>query len=162
MPRLQQQGRALLPDPDALVEDVVRYRLRAVTEEVRHVLKRVRARYRGTMSYAAAWRVEMTLAEVLNNIVEHAYATAPPGRVVLTLQRFPARLACEAIDHGKPMPDFRIPLGTITEPPDDRAFIAEGGWGWAMIRSLTTHLSYQRVGPANRLRFDVPLLDTMF
>ncbi|MFZ1662298.1 MAG: ATP-binding protein [Paracoccaceae bacterium] len=144
------------------MEKMVRYRLRAETGEVRSVLQRIRTRYRGTMSYAAAWRVEMTLAEVLNNIVEHAYANRMPGPVILCLQRFPDRLSCEAVDHGRPMPELTLPPGILIEPSNDRSFIAEGGWGWAMIRSLTTHLAYQRIGPANRLQFDVPLQDTMF
>jgi len=152
----------MLTDSDTITERLVNYRLRAATGEVRHVLHRIRTRYRGTMSYAAAWRVEMTLAEVLNNIVEHAYADGPPGPVILSLRRFPERLSCLAIDHGRPMPGLRLPSGILEEPAADQTYIAEGGWGWAMIRSLTSHLSYQRIGPANQLCFDVPLLDTMF
>ena len=98
---------------------------------------------RGTL-----WTV---LAEVLNNVVEHAYA-AGSGSIRLCLWRRGSVLAVEVMDHGLPMPDLRLPDG---KPAEIGAFddLPEGGFGWFLIRALTNGLVYDRVGGENRLRF---------
>lgn len=98
---------------------------------------------RGTL-----WTV---LAEVLNNIVEHAYA-CDTGSIRLNLwQRGPV-LAVEVVDHGAPMPGLCLPKGHLAEIGafDD---LPEGGFGWFLIRAMTNDLKYDRVGSENRLRF---------
>ena len=35
--------------------------------------------------------------------------------------------------------------------------LAEGGWGWALIRDLTTDIRYTREDGRNRLTFRIPL-----
>lgn len=47
--------------------------------------------------------VEVVLAEVLNNIAEHAYAGGP-GKITVTLGLIGAGLACQVIDDGGAMP----------------------------------------------------------
>ena len=98
---------------------------------------------RGTL-----WAV---LAEVLNNIVEHAYAQGK-GSIRLTLWQQGPGLAVEVVDQGAPMPDLCLPEGHLAEIGafDD---LPEGGFGWFLIRSMTNNLKYDRVGGENRLRF---------
>jgi serine/threonine-protein kinase RsbW len=95
---------------------------------------------------------ELVLAEVLNNVVEHAYAGAP-GEIDLRLGLLPDSLLCMVRDGGRPMPDERLPGGALPvfaadDPP-------EGGFGWYMIRSLSQDLRYRRAGGRNHLRFRV-------
>jgi hypothetical protein len=40
---------------------------------------------------------------------------------------------------------------------DNLPDLAEGGWGWALIRAMTTDLSYVRCDDRNLLTFQVPL-----
>jgi serine/threonine-protein kinase RsbW len=99
---------------------------------------------------------ETVLAEVLNNIVEHAYAGANGGDIGLVLARDVDGLAVELTDDGAPMPGGRLP-----EPrpaPLDVALedLPEGGFGWNVIRDLTAGLAYRRVNGVNRLNFRVP------
>jgi serine/threonine-protein kinase RsbW len=98
---------------------------------------------RGTL-----WTV---LAEVLNNIVEHAYAR-DTGSIRLNLWPRGPMLAVEVVDHGAPMPGLCLPEGHLAEIGafDD---LPEGGFGWFLIRSMTNNLKYDRVGCENRLRF---------
>lgn len=96
----------------------------------------------------ALWTV---LAEVLNNIVEHAYAR-DDGLIRLNLWQQGSDLAVEVVDQGAPMPGLCLPKGHLAEIGafDD---LPEGGFGWFLIRSMTQDLRYDRVGAENRLRF---------
>lgn len=95
--------------------------------------------------------VELVLAEVLNNVAEHAYADKP-GHVAVTVVLLGHGLACEVVDEGAAMPGGMLPSGAL--PDGD---LPEGGFGWHLIRSLTQDLSYRRQRGANRLGFTIPL-----
>ncbi len=100
----------------------------------------------------AAGTIELVLAEVLNNICEHAYRGAP-GPVELSVRLEGEMLLFETRDHGVPMPNGRAPAGrraSLDRPLED---IPEGGFGWYLIRQLTTDLIYSRVGDRNDLSF---------
>jgi serine/threonine-protein kinase RsbW len=97
--------------------------------------------------------VELVLAEVLNNVAEHAYADRP-GHVAVTVSLRPLGLACEVLDEGAAMPNNAPPAGQLPEGD-----LPEGGFGWHLIRSLTQDLSYRRKRGTNRLSFCIPLTD---
>jgi len=98
---------------------------------------------------------ELILAEALNNIVEHAYASSE-GLVDLNIELRRDGLFCVIRDHGKAMPNGRAPdppLPRINPPCE----LPEGGFGWHIIRSLTTQLGYRQEEGWNALSFVVPL-----
>lgn len=97
-----------------------------------------------------AGTVELVLAEVLNNIVEHAYGPEG-GQVTLRLRLVHDRALCAVTDHGRPMPGGRIPDPPLPQvaPPDH---LPEGGWGWHLVHLLTTKARYARRPGANHLR----------
>lgn len=94
---------------------------------------------------------EIVLAEVLNNIVEHAYAKRT-GNIRISLSCDRSGLACCLTDCGAAMPGLALPKGDFQSlgPTVD---LPEGGFGWFLIRSLATELTYHRVGDENRLSF---------
>jgi serine/threonine-protein kinase RsbW len=98
--------------------------------------------------------VELVLAEVLNNVAEHAYAGGS-GPVEVGLCATPLGLACRIVDRGLAMPGGKLPDGGLPDvaPPD----FPEGGFGWHLIRSLTADLTYARSAGQNRLSFLIPL-----
>jgi serine/threonine-protein kinase RsbW len=107
--------------------------------------------------------VELVLAEVLNNIVEHAYPPPDPsGPIRICCAPQPDGLVVRITDKGRAMPDGELPLGA--DAPLDMAIddLPEGGFGWFLIRSLAQDISYTRVGDENhlvmRLAIDVPNL----
>ena len=93
---------------------------------------------------------EIVLAEVLNNIAEHAYAGAA-GDIAISLCATPAGLDCQLSDHGREMPGGSPPMGTL--PKEE---CPEGGFGWYLIRLLTQDLGYQRRHGQNLLHFVIP------
>lgn len=103
-------------------------------------------------------RAEIVLAEVLNNIVEHAYADGP-GEITVELSASSGGIECCICDTGAEMPGLALPAGKLAAcdpddlPPDD---LPEGGFGWFLIRSLTEGLCYARADGCNELRFRLP------
>lgn len=94
---------------------------------------------------------EIVLAEVLNNVVEHAYASGR-GEIEVALQLSRGRLTCEITDTGAPMPEQQMPAGRdVTSGPEEP--LPEGGFGWSLIRTLARDLDYRRTDGINRLSF---------
>ena len=101
--------------------------------------------------------VELALAEVLNNITEHAYA-GTPGLILVTVLRTGVGLHCEIVDSGLAMPGGTQPEGAIPDLTTlPLADLPEGGFGWGLIRSLTRDLHYVRADGENRLTFLIPV-----
>jgi serine/threonine-protein kinase RsbW len=132
-------------------------RIRADERSVRRLLVRIVGRLAPSFDREVCGTVELALAEVLNNVVEHAYACRTPGPVRVELCRRTDGLFCRIEDEGWPMPDLQLPegrSGPVGGPIED---LAEGGWGWGLIRALTADISYERRGGTNRLAFRIPL-----
>ncbi len=94
---------------------------------------------------------EIVLAEVLNNVVEHAYAQGS-GLILLTLSLGDGLLHCQVEDEGAAMPGGQAPAGQPPDPSD----LSEGGFGWHLIRTLCRTLRYERADGLNRLSFSLP------
>lgn len=94
---------------------------------------------------------EIVLAEVLNNIVEHAYG-GDCGQIQISVTRKAGFLEICIIDAGRPMPGLKLPKGELV-PLFDGQDPPEGGFGWFLIRTLTQDLQYQRVRDQNILQF---------
>ena len=129
-----------------------RIRMQADSRTVRDAILRVlsqpplsmlRAEDRGT--------AEIVLAEVLNNVVEHAYAQGS-GPILLTLSLGDNVLHCQVEDEGTAMPAGQPPDGCPPDPSD----LPEGGFGWHLIRTLCQKLRYERADGLNRLSFSLP------
>lgn len=103
------------------------------------------------LSEDARSRVEIVLAEVLNNVCEHAFLNLP-GRVEVRMRSEAGHLSFVVIDDGEPMPGRRLPRGDI-DPASFVDLLPEGGFGWFLIRSEAEALAYRRDRGRNRLSF---------
>ena len=142
--------------------------LRADPVSVRRTLTELR-RCLGPLCHADALsRLELALAEVLNNVVEHgasgagttapAGGAAPPARAVHLLVRVhAAKLTCTITDDGVLLPSACL---APRELPAREHELPEGGFGWFLIQDLVTELSYARSGNRNHLAFAIPLHDS--
>lgn len=124
---------------------------------VRDALRRAVARFARQLSAEDAGTLELVLAEALNNIAEHAYAGLAPGPITLTLRRTADALDCAIEDSGGALPGGTLPDGRMQPVADRPADLAEGGWGWALIRALAQDIHYHREGGRNRLAFRILL-----
>ncbi len=102
-------------------------------------------------------RVELVLAEALNNVVEHACADRADHLVLLDLSHETGRLNCRICDPGTPMPGASPPSGHKADPSALREDLPEGGFGWMLIRELADVVKYQRVGDENHLFLSIPI-----
>lgn len=116
-------------------------------------------------------RVELVLAELLNNVAEHGLRPdrcdlcnitcevetgrpAPYGAAVIRLRVVAQHggVACILTDNG-----IEIPPDCLTHPqfplPSN---LPEGGVGWPLIHDLTRQLHYVRDGQRNFLAFRIP------
>ena len=122
---------------------------------LRRTLDRIGRAVSDAGAAALAGDCRIVLAEVFNNIAEHAYGGAP-GPITLRLTCGPGRLSCVVTDRGAPMPGFprlgrRFPDVDAEKPMG----LPEGGFGWALVRQLARDIRYDRVGDRNLLRFDI-------
>ena len=99
---------------------------------------------------------ELVLAEVLNNIVEHAYDPAGAGDVLVAIRPDPDGVRFCVVDAGRPMAGLRLPDGVMPDTGVPVQSLAEGGWGWALIRAMTRQIRYRRHAGRNVLTFVIP------
>lgn len=99
--------------------------------------------------------VELVLAEVLNNIVEHAYRGSSKGPVDLSAETCKNGIRFMIADSGRPMPNDSLPTGARTELNCAFADLPEGGFGWILVRELAQDLQYRRENGINYTSFQI-------
>lgn len=111
------------------------------------------------VSEARAGEVQIALAEAVNNVVEHAYAGRTPGDVRIRCNLDNDQLWISIWDAGLPLPDNRLPPGSPADVSGPIEDLPEGGFGWFLIRELTSDIQYQRTNGSNELSlcFEVEL-----
>jgi serine/threonine-protein kinase RsbW len=99
--------------------------------------------------------IEIVLAETANNIVEHAYSDSGTGTIVLSCQKESGLVRFELIDNGHAFPGGEIPAKQTHNLEADLQVLPEGGFGWGLIRDMTTSLVYRHVDGKNILQFTI-------
>jgi len=123
-------------------------------ESVRTALKQAMTQLQATeISTETHGVIEIVLAEVLNNVVEHAYADHGRGIIEVTVAPETDGLFFRICDDGRPMPGGEMPPGHAHDLDVERQDLPEGGFGWFLIRKLTSDLAYRRIGNRNELSF---------
>lgn len=145
--------------PSALTQPMFHRVLNAHPLTVRDTLQDVRQRFRGEVSDDTLGRLELVLAEVMNNVAEHAplaqAAQSGPLPVIhLCIVRHNSGLACALTDDGVSLPDDCLLPRSLPEMVADD--LPEGGFGWFLIQDLTQALCYYREESRNYLAFSIP------
>lgn len=123
---------------------------RASLATIRAVLLDVEARVTPANPDLAA-RVELALAEVLNNVRQHGCPHGP-ARVSLRLCWQGKGLSVWLADDGRAIP----PECLVAPKPPPPPALPEGGFGWPLVHQLVTDLRYRRREGYNLLNFRVP------
>jgi serine/threonine-protein kinase RsbW len=145
------------PEADFTPNTTVTVSVRATPLGVRHALESIQ-------NVLTGWRItpdhigtaQIVLAEVMNNIVEHAHAELPESHFELSLSALHDGLGVHAIDGGAPMPGGVLPKSRGARLNVDFADLPEGGFGWGLINTICTGLCYERANGLNHLRFTIP------
>jgi serine/threonine-protein kinase RsbW len=131
-------------------------RVHARNRSIREALAEVRARLaRMNLMEEELTTVEVVLAEVMNNVAEHAYAWRRDGEMVLGLRMTAEGLAISVTDDGLPMPNAELPFGERLDPTLPLDDMPEGGFGWLIIRQLAREVTYRRHQDVNQLSFRI-------
>ncbi|OOY13678.1 hypothetical protein BMG00_07915 [Thioclava marina] len=130
----------------------------ATAMAVRDALRSALARFIRVMTEEEAGTLELILAEVLNNIVEHSYHDSAKGHVTLSIVRDKRGLSCSVSDDGIALPPscFCPDARANCDRPDPES-LPEGGFGWFLIRDLATDLGYHRHEGRNLFAFRLPI-----
>jgi len=140
---------------------------RADPATVRKALLLLRERFDGSVGDEVIGRLELALAEILNNICQHGapQEIGSPGArprsplVQLCIVGHGGGIACAVSDDGVPLPPDC--LGPRCLPAGIGSTLPEGGFGWFLVHELTASLRYSREGERNFLAFIVPLPDAL-
>lgn len=103
---------------------------------------------------------EIVVTELLNNIVKHAQQDIQNGWFDLQCTRQERILSFVCRDNGAVMPGGAPPQKVIPALSHNHLELPEGGWGWALIHTLTTDLTYTRLDGINCVSFNIPLTGT--
>ena len=96
--------------------------------------------------------IELVLAEILNNIVEHAYPPSDAaGPISVECKHQSDGLIIAIKDQGRAMPNNQMPLGNLSSLDVELDDMPEGGFGWFLIQHLARDVTYKRVGLENHL-----------
>lgn len=95
----------------------------------------------------------IVLAEVLNNIVEHAFAKDGKGWIECQITQGDGRIMCITSDEGPPLPPSLLCKGSLPETASPVEDLPEGGFGWFIIHSLVDDMIYEREMGRNQLSF---------
>lgn len=102
--------------------------------------------------------IQLVLAEVLNNVVEHAYQGSGQGEIHLHMVKSPEQLDFCVCDAGRPLPGEELPKACFPDLNVPTDGLPEGGFGWCLIHELTSALGYERVEGRNVLTLGFDLL----
>lgn len=98
-------------------------------------------------------KAEIVLAEIMNNIVEHALPGVPDGQISLNCRAVPGGWAFAICDNGREMPGGVIPGPRLPDIGTSLQDLPEGGFGWALVHMLSTDIAYERIAGQNCLSF---------
>lgn len=97
--------------------------------------------------------VQQVLAEILNNVVEHACAGDGNALIELRVILDGGAVHAHVTDSGRPMPGGTAPTSALPPPAE----LPEGGFGWGIIHAMADTVSYVREGRRNTLSVSLRL-----
>jgi len=148
--------------PSTMVNKICSISFRATEMEVRGAMCSLKQTLEeANVAPSSVDDAQIVLAEICNNVVEHAYASHTAGDVSVNIYASEGKLSCRVQDHGAAMPDEQLPLGKAVDTRAEIAQLPEGGYGWMLIHSLTENITYERTEGANMLSFDLPIKGTV-
>lgn len=101
-------------------------------------------------------KIQIILAEVINNITEHAYQDCPDQEIEVLVAKCDQGICFHFIDSGIGLPNGQIPESIQPSVDREIADLPEGGFGWFLISTLADNVRYDRKHGQNHLFFRLP------
>jgi len=99
--------------------------------------------------------LQLVLDELVSNVIRHGMGSEGDGSIDIRLERVAApALSVEVSDEGAPFDPSEATPPDLELPLEQRS---GGGMGLALVRELTSDLSYRRVDGRNVISFELPL-----
>lgn len=122
-----------------------RISLPATAEAVAGALERLAVSLQGlSVDPGICGDVAITMGEVLNNVVEHACVDMDAAEVTLQGGTDKSELYICVCDPGRAFEGDILPEGREVNLAVPVESLPEGGFGWFLIRSLTSGIEYRR------------------
>lgn len=120
-------------------------------DDVSQMVQSLTGDMRGRQADDVLPAVELTLAEVLTNVVEHSYEMKSDGRIRIKMYVGADWLWFWILDTGCAMPSSMLPGSSMPDLEQPFEDLPEGGFGWPLIRELADKVSHRRKCGVNRL-----------
>lgn len=94
--------------------------------------------------------VQIVVSEALNNIIEHGFSGENSGTINIAIKVFDNKIVVELMDDG----EIFTPPSTSEAPligQADLKDLPEGGFGWFLIKEITSSFDFQRHSHTNKL-----------
>ena len=155
MPHTERQNAGSDPRSATRVQPMFHRVLHADPLDVRQALTDLRTRFAPAVSADTMGRLELVLAEVMNNVAEHAATQGVgSGSMHLCVVMQDNAVSCAITDDGSSLPVNCLKPRNL--PALDPLDLPEGGFGWFLIQGLTQSLCYYREDHRNCLAFTIP------
>lgn len=102
------------------------------------------------LSERALGEVELCVAEAVTNCIEHGYDSQPGHPIEALVVSEEDALVISLVDHGRPIPEDRLPPPE-PEIPDDPLLLPEGGRGLFLLFAMMDRVEYERGPGGNKL-----------
>lgn len=112
---------------------------------VRTVLIEIMNNLDGSMAEEKFFTTELALAEMLNNVVEHAYQETDGNHILIDVSCSDGCAFFKIVDNGQPNPSLEDLNAQEIEP----LCLAEGGYGNNLIKTLASKIEYRRANDQN-------------
>ncbi|MCK5830169.1 MAG: ATP-binding protein [Methylococcales bacterium] len=95
--------------------------------------------------------IELSIVELVNNCIEHAYEESVNQQVSIEFKLFKDHLIIEVTDNGKALdPSILDNMnGSFDFDPDDLDNLPEGGFGLNIIKASMDEVKYERLNDKN-------------
>jgi len=101
------------------------------------------------------YAIELGIAEVLTNIVQHGYAVHENGQITVGWEEQTNRLCVEILDKGCPIPRHLLAQESaeaFSFDPNDVERLPESGFGLALAKTIFDVVDYESIGGENCMR----------
>ncbi len=102
-----------------------------------------------SLSDKDTFRLDLTLAEAVANIIKYAYVDTKSHQITITVCHQPAQTSVDIIDDGQPFDPLKHPKVSF---PRDLDEASKGGLGIHLIRTYADECFYERNENANILK----------